>query len=650
MPTESLDTLVFSLFRSTGGSKMFPSQVTPAGLKRRLARQRALHGREPTWEHPEVHTALVRALASRITDFTLPAVLDAWVGEYQGKERKRLIGALGRALAIEHPDAAKGWFKIPGATAPTTLLERLIRAHGDRLDRWVVAWHWQHVMQPPGFEAWRQWVLVGARARVAQGLPLPGEPDDWATVLRAHQVRIHSSIHPEMSAKACQRAYEVAHLAGRDFRWLVAQRPDLTGASHLDHRGWPVLAAKVGEAEGISMELLLIHPATLQAPVLVTWTKGNTHQNPWLDWINGLPASLHRRPLPVWMVMGLQQHVGVLRLVQQAQTDAFATPAETAQFRNLMALQRTLGWGHWKGEGEEEKIGGPDGRDRQSEAVQQAPCWNHPHTLQAPAGDVPGDTHPLWAAIQREPRLLACRYDHTPFLPGFREAVADQPHRLQACDQDGANLWWAIAGGLATNTDANRDVLGFLAQHGVYCQPDHQGRGLFHRFPYVAHVFRKAQGGDIIQKHHENPFWDSLQKNSDGFFGSTPEGRQATAMALWQDASVRGWYRKEWKDDVKDEVRMLLMAVDGQKPDGFHPVARLLVAMALAKHQRETGHGQDYLALWMPDPEDPAVVPLLTSEFYRDAVAQTPTLEAIGRQRAAEKKAPEHVPRRRLRS
>jgi hypothetical protein len=618
-PLDPLDTFVLQLLRSTGGSRMFPEQITPVGIKRRLTTLRARYGREPTWEDPAVNNMLVRMLARRIGEEQLPLVLDAWVSQYHGVEKERLMRALGHALATDHPLAHQGSFKAPGIVPPANLLVRLVHSHESQMDQWAKTWPETEDDRaaytfPEPFEAWRRWVMVGARQRVAQGEPLPGEPGIWATVLRAHQ--------------ASERADDA------DLRWLLAQRPELAGVGHREHPEWPVLAsALLGPLDTQAADHLLAHPQVLRRNVAVHWRDRGGGNNPWLTWPTVFPhEDQGPNTLPVWALMVLQNHPASDALLRHA------TPAEKQRLDNLHVVCQVT-----------QHATGVPALNGLSKVIRQAPAWADPTTLSLPSMNQTGDPHPLWVGVMREPRLLGERYERTPYLPDFRNEIESTPHLLQATNDEGANLWWVFPG-LRRNVDAVRDGLGFLARNKVFCQPDRFGRGLFYRYPNWTHVLMQGQTGgldDIIQNYTENPFWDSMHRDPKGFFGATEEGQIATAKALWKHAESA--LLMEW-DKVQDRTFALLLCFDQQRPEAFHPAVRLLVTTALAMVHHHNGKGGLDLAQWAPDPTDPTVVALMDHPYYRHVAEYCPELTATMRQTQATQTASPVNPRRRPRA
>lgn len=253
---------------------------------------------------------------------------------------------------------------------------------------------------------------------------------------------------------------------------------------------------------------------------------------------------------------------------------------------------------------------------------------------------------------EEDPKLLACRYDGSPCFPALYRDITAAPERLNVVDAAGANLWWAVAQSRSQDPLTHQNVLGRLARQNIYANPDRQGRGLFFRHPYWPQVLRQGYPGDaqaIVEHYQENPFWDSLQKHPEGFFGNTPEGQFETAMALWKSHHTLAPFLGQ-DGPLKPEAWQFISLFDGRTPEDYHPGVRLLLITLLAELHAYNGTGYDDLQTWAPDFQAQSLQPFLEQPSYLQVLSTSPALQSVAREQRLKANSTSCPPRRRMRS
>jgi hypothetical protein len=161
--------------------------------------------------------------------------------------------------------------------------------------------------------------------------------------------------------------------------------------------------------------------------------------------------------------------------------------------------------------------------------------------------------------------------------------------------------------------DYQRPSLTALSAIDLPCLPDRHGNGVLFRHPDLAQMIHRSQPFDTstidssegpAKGLAHNPLFVALQKNPEGFFGCTPEGRMRTADAIWKELAQA---YKPWvlESEAYTLASQTLMAFDGLDPCTMHPKLRLFVAVVLMVAMSGSGkpiQPQD-LTPWVSDPE-----------------------------------------------
>lgn len=609
--------IVSSLFRPTARrASWYPDEVTPTGMTRRL-RARAKEGRDwPSWEHPEVQTELIRQMARRSSKSLLP-VLHAFFRHFKDDPDGAVRQAFFKAMACDHPDAKRGWAGDP-TRPPTSLLERMLTLHWVQTDPVVARAKLDHrdhnaPALPPAI--WRELMMGALRLRPG---PLPGLPARWCGLIQAMRL-------------------ENTAASWDDLDDLLTRHPALVWAAPEASEHLPMLmrATSTATIDQRSLDLFVRHGGSLTHEIPSQLPPSNNPgvrfaHEAWNQALTPEAPEVVPETLPLWVVVAMQGH-------QAAQAWGERELSEEGRGR-LTHAQDSL------------RVFRMDSRAQTLEPMIQSLtatlAWKDPARahMRLATPDHVGDTHPFWAAVRHESRLLSRSVADDDFhAPGVVRALRQRKDLQQAADSEGGNLWWALIGAL---DHYQTPAFGVLNNKSValLCQPDRQGNGVLFRHPDLANLLDRAQPIDIdmLNSHADpldgaahNPLWRALQANPDGFFGNTVQGRERTAAAMWKALESRPWFRHDRAEVFASQT---LLAFHNIEPESLCPALRLFVAVAFATAMGERLNSED-LAPWMSDPAaigvDPthgALVHLTThstvfAATLRQARSRSPSLE-----------------------
>lgn len=568
-----MDYFIYSLFRPTSGARsMFPQEITPRGLSRRLNKLRQDDPTWPDWHSPAVQDSLVENMARRFHADLIP-VLTALVDHFKGVERDSVQEAIWKAVGMDHPMAKRRAFVASDSVAPQSLLERLIRFSAFDTDDLLTAAPRLNDPLPltPGQDAWRRLVMGSVRARRGER---PGEVNHWARVIQAHR------------------------LAQTDAAWtdlddLFTRWPELIQARFEHQEDLPILLQPMpsDDTDRRSFDLFVKHGGDPRESACVRSNERSVRSAKRLaiDWNRRIPnGALQHAPL--WVVLAHQGHQAALAW---GQTHA---PDQLPRFLHMQDLRKVA-----------EFQGNIETLER---ALTSSLAWTDPDSLIRPSPQAPGERHPLWAAVRNDHRLLERNYQDEYHAPSVMRALHKRADIRQATDEEGANLWWALMERPGVADEAFRTLSSKKMK--VPCQPDRLGRGLFHRHPDISQVLKNGAGpGQDAQETLENlnnlkgnPVWQALQAHPEGFFGKGEEAQDQTAQTVWDFAERRRWYVPS-NDAVQDmrNAKLMLMAFQDIEPETLCAKWRLMVAVILVTACRWSELTQEDLDPWMCLPE-----------------------------------------------
>lgn len=565
-----MDYFIYSLFRPTAGARsMFPQEITPRGLSRRLNKLRQDYPTWPDWHSPATQDSLVENMARRFHADLIP-VLVALVDHFKGAEQDSVQKAIWKAVGMDHPMAKRRAFVAPEGVPPQSLLERLIRFSAFDTDDLSTAAPRLNDPLPlaPGQDAWRRLAMGAVRAR--QG-DRPGEVNHWARLIQAHRLAQTDS-------------------AWADLDDLFTRWPELIHARFENQDDLPILLQPMSsdESDQRSFDLFVKHGGDPRQSACVRANERSMRSAKRLaiDWNRRIPnGALQQAPL--WVVLAHQGHEAAL---------AWGKTHAPDQLPRLLHMQDL------------HKVSDFQGNIETLErALTSSLAWTEPDSLIRPSPQAPGERHPLWAAVRNDQRLLERNYQDEYHAPSVMRALHKRVDLRQAMDEEGANLWWALMErhGLADRafrTLSNKKT-------NVPCQPDRLGRGLFHRHPDIAQVFKNGailgqEAQVTLDNLKENPVWQALQANPTGFFGQGEEAQDQTAQTLWDFAEKRRWYVPS-QDAMQDmhNAKLMLMAFQDIEPETLCAKWRLMVAVILVTACRWGELTQEDLEPWVCLPE-----------------------------------------------
>lgn len=587
---ESQDWIVRALFRPTArGGSWSPDEVTAMGMTRRLRERAKKRLGEPVWAHPDTQLALAGQVAQRCWPAIMP-VLGALLRHYEGQGRKDVREALYGAMGLHCTQAKARWAGDP-ASPPSCLLERMLTLHHSVYQPLLACGMLGHL--PEWWQAgdivatalWRE-VMVGA-AKAHEG-PLPGPAERWCGLMQALRM-------------------ENTEAAWDDLDWLLTQRPDLVTAApaHGEHLPLLVRGLQDEASNARSLDLYLSHGGTLdhEVPTALYQGKRARRDTERRDMEEAWGRGLSRRPaerMPLWLLLAQQGHEAARAWGVKRQFRALERLEHCRENSELLRL--SLG-----SSGDQ----GDEWRRNVSRRLQQTRAWAHPHSIQKADAFHTGDCHPLWTAAWHAPHLLGRNFSNDKLVyPDLVHALRERLDLQAACNEEGANLWWAVAPRIS---EGNAAELATLNRLDIRCLPDRHGRGLFFKHPDIHSLLSKAQPvGSSTEALPsgpaaglaKNPLWLAITQSPDGFFGHGAPGQADTAASLWQHLNESSWFKST---TAQKRACTVLMTFDGVEPETLHPSLRLFVAVVLTLAmgpERVTELGP-----WMEDPAGAGVDP-----------------------------------------